>query len=98
MRQEFDGAKSVVVAISVDTPEDNRDFRRKWGITVPLLSDPNLAVISAYGLAMEGKDIAVPATFVIDGQQTITWQYISDTQMDRPDADEILKQAGESVH
>jgi peroxiredoxin len=97
MWREFGDKGISIVAISVDSPEDNRDFRGKWGITLPLLSDVDMTVISAYGLAMEGNDIAVPATFIIDSKQIIRWQHVSETQMDRPDADEVLKLAGEAV-
>ncbi len=98
MGMDFYAKNVTVVAISVDNAEDNLEFRRKWGITLPLLSDPDMLVISAYGLAMEGRDIAVPATFIIDRKQTIQWQHVGDTQMDRPDANEILKLAGEEVN
>lgn len=96
MKKSFNDGGIDIVAISVDGAEDNREFRTRKGLTVPLLSDSDMAVISAYGLAMEGNDIAVPATFVIDGQQIIRWQHVGETQMDRPDADEVLKLAGEA--
>ena len=95
MKQSFADGGIDIVAISVDSPEDNREFRAKKSLTVPLLSDQDMAVISAYGLAMEGNGIAVPATFVIDGQQIIRWRHVGETQMDRPDADEVLKLAGQ---
>ena len=63
------------------------------GITVPLLTDPDLAVISAYGVAMEGEDIAVPAIFIVDGEKTILWQYIGEDVADRPSEEEVLDMA-----
>jgi peroxiredoxin len=97
MKKSFDAGGIDVVAISVDTADDNREFREQKGLTIPLLSDPDMTIIAAYGLAMEGNDIAVPATFIIDRQQIIRWQHISETQMHRPDADEVLRLAGESL-
>lgn len=61
------------------------------GIRVVLLSDPNLEVISAYGVAMDGEDIAVPATFVIRQDRTIHWSYVGESMADRPDAPELFE-------
>jgi peroxiredoxin len=57
---------------------------------VPLLCDPDLKVISAYGVAMEGKDIAVPSTFVIDRTGAIRWRYVGENMRDRPTAQQLI--------
>jgi len=62
-------------------------------VTVPLLADPTLTVIQAYGTAMEGKDIAVPSTFIVGTDRTILWKYIGETMADRPSEEEILQMA-----
>jgi len=72
------------VAISVDTAEDSRDLIADEQITIPLLSDPGMKVIKAYGVAMDGKDIAVPATFIVKQDRTIYWKYVGETMADRP--------------
>ena len=69
------------------------EFIEDKSITVPLLSDPELSVTSAYGVAMEGKDIAVPATFIIAGDKTVYWRYIGENMADRPTEEEMLQQA-----
>lgn len=81
------------MAISADSREDSASFAADDGITVPLLSDPELRVISAYGVAMDGDDIAVPASFIIRPDGTIYWSYVGETMADRPDAAELLKLA-----
>ncbi|MCP4605347.1 MAG: peroxiredoxin family protein, partial [Proteobacteria bacterium] len=39
-----------------------QEFIEDKDIEVPLLSDPTLKVINAWGVAQEGEDIAVPFT------------------------------------
>ncbi len=47
---QFAALRAVVVGISPDTIEKHCSFRDKHGLVVPLLSDPERKVISAYGL------------------------------------------------
>ena len=71
--------------------EDSKEFSDDKGIPFPLLSDPKLQVISAYGVAMEGGEIAVPATFVITQKKTVHWKHVGETMADRPDSTGLLK-------
>jgi methyl-accepting chemotaxis protein len=82
-----------LVAISADTQEDSRGFIKDAGLRVPLLADPELKVISEYGVAMEGKNIAVPSTFVLDESGAIRWHYVGENMKDRPTAQILLDQA-----
>lgn len=83
--------KLNVVAISVDTPEDSRKLRAKLKLSFPLLSDPDLKTIDAYGVRMTDSEIAVPATFVVAKDGTIAYRYIGETQADRPTNEDLLK-------
>ena len=47
---EFRKLKAAVVGISPDTVEKHCTFRDKYNLGVPLASDPDRAVIDAYGL------------------------------------------------
>jgi peroxiredoxin len=87
---EFRKQNIGIAAISADTREDSAAFIEEEGITVPLLADPGLTAINAYGVAMEGKDIAVPATFVVGQDKTIRWSYVGENMTDRPDEHEVL--------
>lgn len=78
------------MAISADEPEDSAEFVAEEAITVRLLSDPDLKVISAYGVAMDGNDIAVPATFILRSDGTIFWSHVGETMADRPDSEGLL--------
>ena len=61
-----------------------------------LLSDPALKVIGDYGVAMKGKDIAVPSTFIITKDKKIHWQYVGENMADRPNEEEMLNLALEA--
>ena len=80
-----------ICAISTDPREDSRALSQRLGLKdLPLLADPPMAVISAWGVAMSGGDLAVPATFVVDRQGTITWRYVGETQADRPKTADVV--------
>jgi peroxiredoxin len=93
LKSEYDKNNIGLVAISADTIEDSKEFVEDKGITVPLLADTELNVIKAYGVAMEGEDIAVPATFILTKGKTIYWKYIGENMTDRPSEEEVLEMA-----
>ena len=62
-------------------------------IDFPLLSDPGVVVAAAYGVAMKGDDLAVPATFVLRPDGTIAYRYVGEDMTDRPSTNEILEKA-----
>jgi thioredoxin-dependent peroxiredoxin len=47
---EFEALGAIVVGISPDTVVSHCKFRDKFGLTVPLLSDPGLKAVKKYGL------------------------------------------------
>lgn len=65
---------------------------RKLGIEFPLLSDPQAQVAQAYGVAMLGEELAIPATFVVRGDGTIAWRHVGETVPDRPPVDVVREQ------
>ena len=93
MKGRFDDERISVVAISADGSEESAAYVAEEGIRIPLLSDPKLAVISAYGVAMDGGDIAVPAVFIIRPDRTIAWRYVGETMADRPNSAGLLERA-----
>jgi len=44
----------------------------------------------AYGVAMEGRDIAVPSVFVVLPNGTIFWKQVGESIADRPSNAELL--------
>jgi peroxiredoxin len=93
MKEEFSKRGIGLAAISADYPADSTALIEKENITVPLLSDPTLEVISTYGLAMEGDDIAVPSTLIINQNKEIHWKYVGEDMKDRPSAQTVLELA-----
>ena len=81
-----------MIAISADSQADSRELARRLKLRFPLLSDPELRVISAYGLAMTGQDIAVPATLIVDPKGEIIFRHVGETMVDRPALLDILAQ------
>ena len=74
---ELGDAGLDVVGISPDKPEKLAKFRDKEGLTFPLLSDPDRAVLEAWGAygekTMYGKTVqgVIRSTFVVDENGTI---------------------------
>ncbi|MFT5291394.1 MAG: peroxiredoxin [Planctomycetota bacterium] len=79
--QRLDGR---VLAISTDSVEANRALVGRLGLDFPVLSDPELLAIDAYGLRhsggdpMKGADIARPGVFAIDREGRVSWSYLTD--------------------
>mgnify|MGYP002641570848 CR=1 FL=1 len=88
--KKFNARGASIVGISVDQPETSRKLHRKLGLGFPLLSDPDMKVIKAYGVAMDGRDIAVPSIFILNAKRRIIWSEVADDFTDRPGAGEVL--------
>lgn len=86
------------MAISVDSPEANRDLSRLAGYTFTLLSDPQAETIRRYdlvhaGAGINGGDIARPAEFLLDASGTVLWVNLTENYWVRPRPEEILDAA-----
>jgi len=93
---DFNARGIRVVAISVDTPDVNRQHCQKLGFTYTFLSDPNAEAIRHYGLlhqgaGPDGADIARPAEFLIDSTGTIRWVNLTESVMVRARPGQVLK-------
>jgi peroxiredoxin len=81
-----------LVAISADDASDSRALRERLGLSFPLLSDPDVAVATAYGVAMKRHDFAIPATFLVMPNREVFWQYMGENPSDRPPEDVVFEQ------
>ena len=87
------------MAISVDTPETNRDMMlQKAGYTFTFLSDPKLETIGRYDLIhaeeiASGRDISRPAEFLIYPSGTIRWRMVTENFSVRARAEQVLEAA-----
>jgi peroxiredoxin len=79
-----------LAAISVDTREESAEFAAKLGARYPLLADEGLRVALSFGVAMEGRDIAVPAVFVVLPGGRIFFRQVGESLADRPSNAQIL--------
>jgi len=77
MRTAYEATGAVVLGVSADDLPSHKKFAEKYGLTFPLLSDPDHAVSEAYGVWGEKKNYGrtymgiTRATFVIDGDGVI---------------------------
>ena len=68
-----------------------------------ILSDPGARVIRSYGLihpggGMEGQDIALDTTLLVDSDGRERWRRVSETLPDIPTAEEILTRIRGTAH
>jgi peroxiredoxin len=93
----FSDAGIRTVAISVDSPEINREYMlQKAGYTFTFLSDPKLEAIRRYdlvhaGQGVNGADVARPAEFLIDPSGTVRWRMVTENLFVRARAEQILE-------
>lgn len=86
------------MAISVDTPEVNREMLAKAGYTFTFLSDPNTQAIRSYDLVHAGQgvdrhDVARPAEFLVDSSGTVRWANLTENYWVRARPEQILEAA-----
>lgn len=78
-RHAFDDADCLVVGISYDSVEDNRQFAEEHQVGFQLLSDPDRAVSQAYGVVRRTgepyDDMPLRVSFLIDPSGTIVNVY-----------------------
>lgn len=89
---------ATVYGISVDSPFAQEAFAKSAGITMPLLSDFNKEVATAYDVLFEDliglKGVAKRSAFVIDENGVITYAFSSDNPKQLPPFDEIKSALG----
>lgn len=85
-----------VIAVSADPLDETRALARRLGLTFPLLSDPERAVIRRYGVEDAANEIAWPAVFLLArgaaGEPVVRFREVSDDYRDRPSLAGLLGQ------
>jgi peroxiredoxin len=61
-------------------------------LNFPLLSDADVAVATAYGVAMKRQDIAIPAIFLVTPNREVFWSYVGENPSDRAPEDVVFEQ------
>ena len=87
--------RCAVAGVVVDPPDTNATLARDAGIAYPILADPTLAMIDAYGLrhpaaGPDGQDIAHSASVLIGADGIVRWKSVTDNFRRRPTPTTIL--------
>lgn len=90
-KADFSARHTSLAAISVDSPAKNAALATRLGVTFPLLSDPELATIRAWGVEHEGKGIARPTVVVLDTAGVVAWAYVGGNPGDRPCVADLIQ-------
>src|SRR5262245_59867891 len=85
----------AVAGVVVDPPATNADLARQAELSFPLLSDPDLHVIDAYGLrhaggGPDGQDIAHAASVLVDGGGIVRWTAVAPNARYRPTPADVI--------
>jgi peroxiredoxin len=93
--------ETQILALSVDTPEDLQRMIDRISSDdgvfpdFPFLTDPGHRVIDRYGLFNpedpRGRQIAHPATFVIDKEGVVRWRFVEVDYRVRPSNEDVLE-------
>jgi peroxiredoxin len=92
---DFAGAKTAVLGVSVDSPFANKEFAARNGLNFPLLSDITRDVIKHYDVVfndlagVKGFTVAKRAVFVIDGTGVIRYKWVAPEPKVEPNYDEV---------
>lgn len=89
---QFADADTVVLPISVDSIPTLREFKRKEGMTVDLLSDFKRDVSRRYGTLLEDKFFSSRAYVLIDREGIVRWVHEESELGHRRDNAELLAQ------
>jgi peroxiredoxin len=88
----FAGQDTVVLPISVDSIPTLREFRRREGLTVDLLSDFRREVSRAYGTLLEDRFHSGRAYILVDRGGTVRWVHGEETPGTRRENADLLQE------
>jgi peroxiredoxin len=92
--ERYDELGATVYGVSIDTPFALNAFREDTGLSFDLISDTNRDLVHRYDVAMDFvssgvDDVAKRSVFVVDGDRTIQYAWVSDDPSLEPNYDEI---------
>jgi len=104
-RDRLDGlvdAGTSLYGVSIDSPFALGEFAEQNELTFPLVSDTNKEIIDAYDVVMDFDDLGIygvakRSVFVIDGDGTVTYAWVSDDPGVEPDYDEVEAAAADAA-
>lgn len=89
---QFTGKNAVVLPISVDSVPTLKEFKKKEGLTVDLLSDFKRDVSRKYGVLNEEKFFSDRSYVLLDGKGTVRWTHKEANNSERRPNAELLAQ------
>lgn len=92
---QLDRLDATVWGISPQSVESHERFREKYGLTVPLLADPDRTVIRAYGVLGPGG-LVRRSIFMVDPEGTVRYRHVALLGLHYRDVD-ALRSALEGV-
>ena len=100
--QDIQAADGEVLAICVDSVEENAKVVEKLKLDFSVLSDQEMKCIKEYGLLHNDAgtpsgtgDIARPAVYVIDRKGVVRWRHLTDNWRVRVRPETVLEQLAE---
>jgi peroxiredoxin Q/BCP len=72
---DYAKADIQVYGVSLDPPESHREFREKYGLNFPLLTDEGGRASEALGVLREDRKMARRVTFLLDPEGRISRVY-----------------------
>ena len=84
-----------LVAVSTDTPEEAERLKKELDLPFDVRSDAGAKAAKAFGLLHAGggpggKDVALPAQVLLDGDLRILWRHVAHRIQDRPAPRDVL--------
>ena len=89
-QKDISDLDAVIIGISADKPEDAKALHDKLNLNFELYADPDLAVITKWGVADVGQHIAFPATFIVEPGGTISFRKVGTSPTDRPTIEQLI--------
>ncbi len=89
--QDYGQADIKVYGVSLDSPESHREFREKYNLNFPLLTDENGRAAEALGILRDNGEVANRVTFLLDPRGNVAKVYPEVSP--ETHADEILEDA-----
>ena len=81
-----------MLAISPDSPAEQAETAEEHSLRFPLLSDPDLAAIKAFGIGFQKGEqrLPVPSIYIVNKKGKIRFQYVNPNFRVRPPNELIL--------
>ncbi len=89
-QKAFADAGAIIAGISSDSVDDANKTRDKLQLNFELYSDPELAVISQWGVEDVSTNISRSAVFIVEPGGAISYRKVGKSPADHPSIDELV--------